>query len=373
MFALFAVLSVLLHAVILIVLASNAGEPQRQGMQKDQQVINVAAVEIPEPPPEEPEAPEPPPPEPPRNIPPPRPEPRKPDAIRNKPIATPKPQQAQATPTPTPLPNTPSASPSAGPPPTPIPSPTPERVATEAEMKEAREQAARKILREQFSEVIDDNYQLPPDTSWEDLLKQLAPDEQAKLTQAAKDYWASKFGPINNTGRIGEGTPVDPNQPTPDPNASPEASLPPDSPSGDPNGDPNGRGNARVNLDDYIRRPDPTGTPDPSDLDGQINNIDRLDENKYNIGPTPSPYPMDYRTNALGFQLEYDGRTFQVRVPMEDAPNATILVSHYPTRTPRESSSYEVPWNPDWRNKTNDQVKAVLDEYNARKKRGEIK
>ncbi len=380
----------------------------RQGQSESQAAISVQAVTIPTPPPASPENTFTPPPtvnqEPPKPIP-------QPDPVAPRPISTPIPRNTPI-PTPTPQASTPAMTPRATPTPNPLASsrptpnpamsavPTPPPSLTPEQQKQVREQIAKSslidVMKKQGLEV-DENYVPPNGTTYEEMLKLLSPEEQAKLDAAVAAYNKSVFDKFNPTLVA---TP-NPNA-TPDPNASANSNNP-----GDPNGDPNGTGSGIFNNSDPNREinnidrkvnefdpalVDPSSNPfgKPNlNSNGIDNNVpfsgNPLDDSERelergidvptslsNPRPSPTPIPLpDFRATATGWTFPYDGRSFAVTIPDGIEEGQSILINSLVKTRPRDTSkSFELIWKLQWESNTNLLIKAVIDEYEIRKKNG---
>ncbi len=353
LFALFCILSVLVHGAALVAFAGNVKfHKMSSETAQNQEPIQVATIEMP-PPSAEPIPPDSPPP-PSQAMPlsqPPR--PAQDDSLARRPKPTPTPTLRQssvptpslaATPTPTPLPSAAMGSPSPTPLPSPAisgeptPAPSPTQVADLPEAEAQKKTAMQKFFEAQDLEVPQE---LPPGfKSWEEFEKFMTDGEG--FEKKASDLMKL---PDNTSGseNAGSGT-----QPQPKGSSAPDNSGSPDNSGGPRSGYNPGwfNGSNRNNIDPN----DNFDSEEERRL--RARNLGHIDTS-LELAPLPAiPLPKDWQTNDIGYhsvKFLHDGLQFFVRWESALQPQLRKAdIQYYPPANPKQTATLSLKWQEEW-------------------------
>jgi hypothetical protein len=356
LFALFCILSVLVHGVALVAFAGNVKfHKMSSETSQNQEPIQVATIEMP-PPSAEPIPPDSPPPpsqamplsQPPRPAqddslarrpkPTPTPNSKPTPALAATPKPSPSPSSALASPTPTPVP-----SPANSGEPTPAPSPTPVSDLPEGEAK--KKTAMQKFFEAQDLEVPQE---LPPGfKSWDEFEKFMTDGEG--FEKKASDLMKL---PDNTSGseNAGSGNPPQPNG-----SSAPDSSGSPDNSGGPRSGYNPGwfNGSNRNNIDPN----DNFDSEEERRL--RARNLGHIDTS-LELDPLPAiPLPKDWQTNDIGYhsvRFLHDDLQFFVRWESALQPQLRKAeVQYYPPANPKQTANLSLKWQEEW-----DDVKKLI-------------
>lgn len=345
LFALFCILSVLVHCAALVAFAGNVKfHKMSSETAQNQEPIQVATIEMP-PPSAEPIPPDSPPPsqamplsQPPR--------PAQDDSLARRPKPTPTPNSKPtpalaATPKPSPSPSSALASPTPSPlpspvnsaEPTPAPSPTPVSDLPESEAKAKNE--IENYFKSQGNDVPE---KLPYGyKSWEDYKTQLATfDEDAKKYMTLPDN-------TSGSENAGSGNPPQPNG-----SSAPDSSGSPDNSGGPRSGYNPGwfNGSNRNNIDPN----DNFDSEEERRL--RARNLGHIDTS-LELDPLPAiPLPKDWQTNDIGYhsvRFLHDDLQFFVRWESALQPQLRKAeVQYYPPANPKQTANLSLKWQEEW-------------------------
>lgn len=412
-FVLFVLLSVLVHVFLLAMILSNvSSKPRMSRMPRPDQLVVVPVDPVNLQPSKPPPTPEATPASESEQI-----RPRR-NQLAQVPVPTPTPVMTpiptplppptpQPTPIPTPLPGsspspqpTPTALPSVAPTPkpTPLPSVTPQPTAMPTPSPSAqvaalppKEQAAKNEIQKFFK---DSGMEVPDKVpygykSWDDFAqKVLSPDWEEKARVAG----TLNYNPTQGSGGGASGQPSG----APNDNASPDPHA-----SGAPSGDGQGNGSgwsfgnndfsfpgtdklnqyADVDPNNPLSRPDIKDPFQDNPLQGDRSDVDKFNDHQINPndfthlnpGPGARPLQLDYRTTDTGVTFEYDGNTFFADFPpeaMRAQPGQMLKVKYNPSRSADTSHHFDLTWQPQWADRVNDAILAVVTRYNQDKQAG---